>query len=134
MALTFPDDTREIVLGTGAGAFSLLVGLVFLGVTVSGEIELLERTVPIAVLVVLALGYGVGGLYDIVAVGVPKRGAADLTVGAGIVLALLAPYGTSWGLFVTTAALVLVLAGLYHFALAADVFESTEELADELEG
>jgi len=134
MASTLPESRREFLLGVGAAVGSLVLGLALVGLVVTDSLELLSETLVVAVLVVSAFAYGVGGLYDIVALGIPKRGVAHLVTGAAIVLALLAPYGATEQLFVAAGALALLASGGYHAALAAGVLSATEEPAAELDG
>ena len=134
MASTLPDSRRELLLGIGAAVGSLVLGLALAGIVVTDSLELLSVTPVVAVLVVSAFVYGIGGLYDIVALGIPKRGVGHLVTGAGIVLALLAPYGAPERLFVAGGALALLLSAGYHAALAADLLASSEEPAADLEG
>lgn len=129
-----PVDSREFVLGSGAAGGSLVAGLALAGVVATGRVGVLESVPVVAVLLVGAFVYGIGGLYDIVALGIPKRGVAHLVTGAGLVLALLAPYGTSTQLFVVSGAIALVVSAGYHAALVADIFSATEEPAAELDG
>lgn len=133
MALTPLDDRREFLLGSGAAAGSLLVGILFAGVAVTGRIDAFQAPALALVLVLVALAYGIAGLYDIVALGIPKRGVAHLVSGAGIVLALLGPYGASSTLFVASGALALLVSASYHAALLTDVLSATEEPAADLE-
>jgi len=134
MASTLPERRRELLLGVGAAVGSLVLGLALVGIVIADSLELLSGTLGVAVLVACAFVYGVGGLYDIVALGIPKRGVAHLVTGAGVVLALLAPYGATEQLFVATSAIALLASGGYHAALAADVLSATEEPAAELDG
>jgi hypothetical protein len=133
MASTLPDSRRELLLGIGAAAGSLILGLVLVGIAVTDRIGLLSEIAVVAVLLACVFAYGIGGLYDIVARGIPQRGLAHLVTGAGIVLALLAPYGTPDRLFVATAALALLLGAGYHAAIGVDLLSATEEPAAELE-
>lgn len=133
MASTLPESRRELLLGVGAAVGSLLLGLALAGLVVTDALELLSAPLGLSVLVVCAFAYGIGGLYDIVALGIPKRGVAHLVTGAGVVLALLGPYGASEQLFVASGALAALLSGIYHAALAAGIFSASEELADDLE-
>lgn len=134
MASTLPDSRRELLLGIVAAVGSLLLGLALTGIAVTDRPDLLSETLVVAVLLLCGFAYGVGGLYDIVAMGTPKRGVAQLVTGAGLVLALLAPYGDPASLFVVFAALSLLLSAGYHGALAADILSATEEPAADLEG
>lgn len=134
MASTLPDSRHELLLGTVAAVGSLLFGLALAGIAVTDRIDALSETLVVAVLLCCGLAYGVGGLYDIVATGTPKRGVAQLVAGAGLVLALLAPYGDPASLFVVSAALSLLLSAGYHGALTADGLSATEEPATDLDG
>ncbi|QSG08161.1 hypothetical protein [Halapricum desulfuricans] len=133
MASSLPADGRDLVFGTGAGVVGFLFGLALLVVGATGRIDLLDQSLAVVVLVVVAFAFGVAGLYDNVALGVPRRGAAHLVSGSAIVLALLAPYGESSRLFAVTAGLFLLAAGIYQLAIAVGVLESDQQPADELE-
>lgn len=133
MASTLPESRRKLLRGVGAAAGSFLLGFVLVGIAVTDSIEVLSTVPVVATLVLCAFVYGVGGLYDIVALGIAKRGVGHLTTGAGIVLVLLAPYGESGRLFVVAGALALLISAGYTGALAADVLSATEEPAAELE-
>ena len=133
MASTLPDNRRELLLGIGAAAGSLVLGLALVGIAATDRIALLSEIAVVAVLLVCGFAYGIGGLDDIVARGIPKRGVAHLVIGAGIVLALLAPYGTPERLFVATAAVALLVGAGYHAALAVGLLSATEEPAAELD-
>lgn len=134
MASTLPDGRRELLLGIVAAVGSLLLALALTGIAVTDRPDLLSATLVVAVLLLSGFAYGVGGLYAIVAMGAPKRGVTQLVSGAGLVLALLAPYGDPASLFVAFAALSLLLSAGYQGALAADVLSATEEPAADLEG
>lgn len=124
---TISDDPRDFALGLGAGILGLLLGLAFAAVAALDEVDVLDGSVLAGALIGVALAYGIAGLYEITARGVPRRGVADLIAGAGLILGLLAPHGSTPRLFVGTAALALFGSGVYHAALAADVVDVTEE-------
>lgn len=134
MASTLSDSRRDLVLGAGAAVGGLLLGLALVGLVLTDSLEVLSGTLVVAVLVVGAFAYGIAGLYDIVALGIPKRGVGHLVTGAGIVLALLAPYGSSERLFVAAGAFAVLASGGYQLALVADLLSASEEPATELEG
>lgn len=133
MALSLTDDAHEVVLGSGAGFVSLLVGLALAGVVVTDRIALLEGTFVVSVLLVFGFLFGLAGLFDIVALGIPKRGVGHLVTAAGIVLALLAPYGEPTVGFVISGSLALLLSAAYQGALAVDLLQSAEEPAADLD-
>lgn len=134
MDTTLADNTHDLALGVGAGVLAMLLGLVLSGIAVTGAVGVLDHPAVAGVALGFAFAYGVAGLYEITARGVTNRGVADLTVGAGLVLALLGPYGTNRQAFVLAGALALVAAGVYHAALAADVVAVGEEPSVEVDG
>lgn len=133
MASPLSADGRDFVLGSGAGVVGFLFGLTLLAVAATDRVDLLDGTLAVVAFALAAFAFGVAGLYDNVALGVPKRGAAHLVSGAALVLALLAPYGESSLLFVVTAAVALLASGIYQLAIIIGFFESDEQPADELE-
>jgi len=133
MASSESADRRDFILGVGAGVAGLLLGLVLVVVATTGKVELLGQGLVVVVFATIALGFGVVGLYDNVALGVPKRGVAHLVSGTAIVLALLAPRGSPSLAFVGGAAAALLVSGAYQLVIVIGVFESDEQPAEESE-
>lgn len=133
MVFRLSADGRDFALGSGASVVGFLFGLALLAVAATRRIDLLDRPLVVVAFVSVAFAFGVVGLYDNVALGVPRRGAAHLVSGAALVLALLAPYGRSSMLFVLTASLSLLASASYQLALVVGLFEADEQPADELE-
>jgi len=133
MASSQSADRRDFILGIGAGVVGFLFGLALVVVAGTGSVELLGQGLTIAASATIALGFGVVGLYDNVALGVPKRGVAHLVSGTAIVLALLAPQGTPSLAFVVGAAIALLVSSTYQLALVTDVFEPDEQPTEESE-
>lgn len=134
MALTLSDDPEELALGIGAGAISFLLGLALIGVLLFADVDVLEHPAIAGGLVGVVVAYGIAGLYDVVARGVPRRGVADLCVSAGLILTLMAPYGDPGLGFVVTGSVVLLASGVYHGALAANVIAVDEDPAVGVDG
>lgn len=127
MALT--QNSEDLALGIGAGVLSFLLGLALIGVLVFADVSVLEHPAVAGGLVGVVVAYGIAGLYDVVARGVPRRGVADLCVAAGIMLTLLAPHGDPAQGFVATGAIALLASAVYHGALAADLIAVDEDPA-----
>jgi hypothetical protein len=127
MALT--RDSEDLALGIGAGVLSFLLGLALIAVVVFGDVDVLEHPAVVGGIVGVIVAYGIAGLYEVVARGVPRRGVADLCVSAGLILTLLAPHGDPSRGFVATGAVALLAAAVYHGALAADLIAVDEDRA-----
>lgn len=129
MAQTLPDDPQQLALGIGAGVLSFLLGLALIAVVVVDAVDVLAHPAVAGGLIGVVFAYGVAGLYELVARGVPRRGVADLFVSAGLVLALLAPYGDPARGFAATGAVALLVSAVYHGALVADLIATDEDPA-----
>lgn len=133
MGSTLPDDPRDIALGIGAGVCSLLLGIGLSAVAALDRVALLDQSAVVGALLALVLAFSVAGLYEITGRESTPPGAADLTIGAGIVLALLAPYGANPRAFVGVGALALLGSGVYHAARATRVVPDAEESTAEVD-
>ncbi|QSG13778.1 hypothetical protein [Halapricum desulfuricans] len=131
MAASLSADGRDFVLGIGAGVVGFLLGLVLVVVAATDGTELLGQGLTVVALATVALAFGVVGLYDNVALGMPKRGVAHLVSGTAVVLALLAPRGSPSLAFVAGAAVALLVSGTYQLALVTGAFESDEQPGEE---
>lgn len=133
MASSQSADRRDFILEISAGIAGFLLGLVLVVVAATGATELLGHALIVVAFATIALGFGVVGLYDNVALGMPKRGVAHLVSGTAIVLALLAPRGSPSLAFVGGAAIALLVSGTYQLVIVTGVFESDEQPVEESE-
>lgn len=133
MDQTLADSRRDLALGLGAGSIALLLGLALAAVGALDSVSLLERPAVATVLLAFAIAAGVAGLYDIVALGLTRRGVAHLTAAAGLVLVLLGPYGTPAQAFVVTGAIALLASGAFQVAIVSNLVTVSEEPAVEME-
>ncbi|MUV89857.1 hypothetical protein GJ629_08075 [Halapricum sp. CBA1109] len=133
MSDILPDDGQQFALGLGAGVLALVLGVAFVAVAALSEVALLDSLAVAVALLVVAFVFAVAGLYDIVARGTTRRGVSDLIASAGVVLALLAPYGDPAQAFVAAGAVALLTSGAYHAALAAELMHIDEDPAVDVE-
>jgi len=133
MAPTLPDDPRDLGLGIVAGAFGVLLGLGFGGVAVTNEVATFDHPMMAGVLIAVVFAFTAAGLYEITAATAPERGVAHLTIGAGIVLALLGPYADSPRTFVAVGAVAVVVASGHQVAHATRLIPRSDDAAAEVE-